>query len=66
MILDEFALFVFLILMIVTFVITLGTYLSIISEDMKKTDEEKMLKEKEKKEYIRSCKKGGRNKWKKQ
>ena len=65
MILDEFALFVFLILMIVTFVITLGTYLSIISEDMKKTDEEKMLKEKEKKEYIRSCKKGRGNKWKK-
>ena len=47
--LDEIALFVFLILMIVTFVIALGTYLSIISEDMKKTDEEKMLKEKEKK-----------------
>ena len=51
--------------MIVTFVITLGTYLSIISEDMKKTDEEKMLKEKEKKEYIKSCKKGRENKWKK-
>ena len=63
--LDEIAMFVFLILMIVTFVITLGTYLSIISEDMKKTDEEKMLKEKEKKEYIRSCKKGRENKWKK-
>ena len=55
--LDEIAMFVFLILMIVTFVIALGTYLSIISEDMKKTDEEKMLKEKEKKEYIKSCKK---------
>ena len=63
--LDEIAMFVFLILMIVTFVIALGTYLSIISEDMKKTDEEKMLKEKEKKEYIKSYKKGGRNKWKK-
>ena len=58
MILDEFALFVFLILIIVTFVITLGTYLSIISEDMKKANEEKMLKDKEKKEYIKSCKKG--------
>ena len=58
MILDEFALFVFLILMIVTFVIALGTYLSIISEDMKKANEEKMLKDKEKKEYIKSCKKG--------
>lgn len=57
MILDEFALFVFLILIIVTFVITLGTYLSIISEDMKKADEEKMLKDKKKKEYIKSCKK---------
>ena len=63
--LDEIAMFVFLILMIVTFVIALGTYLSIISEDMKKTDEEKMLKEKKKKEYIKSYKKGGRNKWKK-
>ena len=65
MILDEFALFVFLILMIVTFVIALGTYLSIISEDMKKTDEEKMLKEKEKKEYIKSCKKRWEKRWKK-
>ena len=63
--LDEIAMFVFLILMIVTFVIALGTYLSIISEDMKKTDEEKMLKDKEKNEYIKSCKKGGRSKWKK-
>ena len=40
------ALFVFLILMIVTFVIALGTYLSIISEDMKKADKEEILENK--------------------
>ena len=44
--LDEIAMFVFLILMIVTFVIALGTYLSIISEDMKKADEEEILENK--------------------
>lgn len=59
--LDEMALVVFFILMIVTFIFTLGTYLAIISEDMKKEDEERILEDKVRKEVKENCKKGGIN-----
>ena len=63
--LDEVAMFVFLILMIITFVFALGTYLLIVSENMNKTNEERMLEDEEQMEYLRNYKKGGKKKWKK-
>lgn len=63
--LEEVAMFVFLILMIITFVFALGTYLLIVSENMNKTDEERILEDEEQMEYLRNYKKGGKRKWKK-
>ena len=63
--LDEVAMFVFLILMIIIFVFALGTYLLIVSENMNKTNEERMLEDEEQMEYLRNYKKGGKKKWKK-
>ena len=62
---DELALFVFLILMIVTFVFVLGTYLLIISENMNKTDEERFLEDEEQMEYLKNYERKGKKKWKK-
>lgn len=60
--LDEIAMFVFLILMIITFVFALGTYLLIVSENMNKTDEERILEDEEQMEYLKNYKKGGKKK----
>lgn len=62
---DGIAMFVFLILMIIGVVVSLGTYLMIVSENMNKTDEERRLEDEEQMEYLKNYKKGGKGKWKK-
>ena len=62
---DEIAMFVLLIFMIIGAVVSIGTYLMILSVDMNKTDEERMLEDEEQMEYLRNYKKGGKKNGKK-
>lgn len=54
--------FILLVLMIIGAVISIGTYLMIVSENMNKTDEERRLEDEEQMEYLRNYKKGSKRK----
>lgn len=59
---DRISMTALLILMIIGFVISFGTYLMIVSENMNKTDEERRLEDEEQMEYLKNYKrKGGKH-----